>query len=73
MDAVDWIALSALAAIFLGGFGWCSHVLTNRIDRMETRMDASFTRVDDRFSRMDDRFERLEERYVRHLEQHTAR
>ena len=65
MDAVNWTALSALAAIFIGGFGWFSHQLTNRMDRLDARMD-------ERFARVDERFDRLEERYVRHLELHAT-
>lgn len=62
---MDWTALSALAALFLGGIGY----LITRLERLESRLDARIDRLEARF---DDHFERLEERYVRHLEAHAT-
>ena len=68
MNAVDWTALSALAAIFLGGLGY----LARRLERLDHRLDRLEDRIDERFARVDERFDRLEERYVRHLELHAT-
>ena len=65
MDAVDWTALSALAAIVLGGLGY----VVARLERLESRLDARIDRLD---IRVNERFDRLEERYVRHLELHAT-
>jgi hypothetical protein len=53
MDAVDWTALSALAAIFVSGLGY----LVARLERLESRLDARIDRLEARF---DGHFERLE-------------
>ena len=61
MDAVDWTALSALAAIVLGAVGYLSRQMTARFDQVDARID-----------RLDARIDRLDERYVRHLEAHAT-
>lgn len=71
MDAVDWTALSALAAIVLGSVGYLAH----RLERLADRIDGLETRLDDRLRaeigsvRAD--VAALSERYVRHLEAHA--
>jgi len=61
MDAVDWTALGALAAIFLGGLAWLRHQVQREIDVV--RSDIREVRAE---------ILTLNERYVRHLEAHAA-
>ena len=79
MRAVDWGALSALAAVVLAGLGYLSRQLTRSVDRLDGRLDRVDGRIDRleavlsaRIDRLDGRFDRLEEQYIRHLEAHAA-
>ena len=76
MDAVDWTAVSVLAALMFGALGYITrHLghqiadLGSRLDRVEDRLSERMDRMEDRFSA---RFDRLEEQYIRHLEAHAA-
>jgi hypothetical protein len=79
MEAVDWTALSVLAAVVLGAIGYLARDMHRQLHALEMRMDARFTQVDARFTQVDGRFDRVEqridaltERYVRHLEAHAS-
>ena len=65
MEAVDWTALSVLAALMIGAIG----CLSRRIGRLEERMNGRIDRLEER---MNAHFAQLDERYVRHLEAHAA-
>ena len=47
MEAVDWTALSALAAIVLGAVGYLSRQMNTRFDRVDARLD----RLEERYVR----------------------
>ena len=72
MRAVDWGALSALAAVVLAGLGYLSRQLTRSVDRLDGRIDRLEAVLSGRIDRLDGRFDRLEEQYIRHLEAHAA-
>jgi hypothetical protein len=72
MEAVDWTALSVLAAVVLGAIGYLARDMHRQLHALEVRIDARFTQVDGRFDRVEQRIDALTERYVRHLEAHAS-
>jgi hypothetical protein len=76
MDAVDWTAVSVLAALMFGALGYIVRQLNRVEQRLSLRMDRMDDRLNDRMDRMEDRFsarfDRLEEQYIRHLEAHAT-
>jgi hypothetical protein len=65
MDAVDWTAVSVLAALMFGALGY----IVRQLNRVEQRLSLRMDRMEDRFGA---RFDRLEEQYIRHLEAHAT-